>query len=117
MGVVHDDRAGGGYADASKAKFNAWRSIPSTFVRIAALRFPDMALAAGDRLESLNRVVLPPGEVLDEAHDEALFLRRLNDDGRNRGLSQSRERLQPPLRITRLSVGRRASGFVLVAKG
>ena len=43
----------GAYADASEAKFNAWRSIPSTFVSIAAFRFPDMTLAAGDRLESI----------------------------------------------------------------
>jgi predicted permease len=43
----------GPYVDGSEAKFNAWRSIPSTFVSIAAFRFPDMTLAAGDRLESV----------------------------------------------------------------
>src|SRR5258708_8623733 len=43
----------GAYAGASEAKFNAWRSIPSTFVSIAAFQFPDMTLAAGDRLESV----------------------------------------------------------------
>jgi phosphatidylserine/phosphatidylglycerophosphate/cardiolipin synthase-like enzyme len=32
----------GAYADASEAKFNAWRSIPSTFVSIAAFRFSEM---------------------------------------------------------------------------
>ena len=43
----------GAYVDASEAKFNAWRSIPSTFVSIAAFRFPDMTLVAGDRFESV----------------------------------------------------------------
>jgi predicted permease len=41
----------GVYANASEAKFNAWRSIPSTFVSVAAFRFPDMILAGGDRFE------------------------------------------------------------------
>ncbi|HEX6465558.1 MAG TPA: ABC transporter permease [Vicinamibacterales bacterium] len=43
----------GVYANASEAKFNAWRSIPSTFASVAAFRFPDMILAAGDRFESV----------------------------------------------------------------
>jgi predicted permease len=43
----------GAYANASEAKFNAWRSIPSTFAGVAAFQFPDMTLAAGDRLESV----------------------------------------------------------------
>src|SRR6478672_979177 len=36
----------GAYANASEAKFNAWRSIPSTFAKVAAFRFPDMILGA-----------------------------------------------------------------------
>ena len=43
----------GAYADASEAKFNAWRSIPSTFASIAAFRFPDITLDTGDHLESI----------------------------------------------------------------
>jgi putative ABC transport system permease protein len=43
----------GAYANASEAKFNAWRSIPATFASVAAFRFPDMILAAGDRFESV----------------------------------------------------------------
>lgn len=43
----------GVYANASEAKFNAWRSIPSTFASVAAFRFPDMILTAGDRFESV----------------------------------------------------------------
>ena len=43
----------GEYANASEAKFNAWRSIPSTFASIAAFQFPDMTLTAGDRFESV----------------------------------------------------------------
>jgi predicted permease len=43
----------GVYANASEAKFNAWRSIPSTFASVAAFRFPDMILAAGDRFEAV----------------------------------------------------------------
>src|SRR6516165_10822139 len=43
----------GVYANASEAKFNAWRSIPFTFASVAAFRFPDMILAAGDRFESV----------------------------------------------------------------
>ena len=43
----------GAYADASEVKFNAWRSIPSTFARVAAFRFSEMPLAAGDRFESV----------------------------------------------------------------
>src|SRR5215471_1657778 len=43
----------GAYANASEAKFNAWRSIPSTFANVAAFRFPDMILGAGDRFESV----------------------------------------------------------------
>jgi len=43
----------GMYANASKAKFNAWRAIPSTFASVAAFQFPDMILAGGDRFESV----------------------------------------------------------------
>jgi putative ABC transport system permease protein len=43
----------GEYANASKAKFNAWRAIPSTFASVAAFQFPDMTLAVGDRFESV----------------------------------------------------------------
>lgn len=43
----------GVYAGASEAKFNAWRSIPSTFASVAAFGFPDMILASGDRFESV----------------------------------------------------------------
>ena len=48
--------AEGAYADAWEAKFNAWRSIPSTFISIAAFRFPDTTLAAGDRLKMISPV-------------------------------------------------------------
>jgi len=44
----------GPYADASEVKFNAWRSIPSTFVNVTAFRFSEMTLTASDRFESVN---------------------------------------------------------------
>jgi predicted permease len=43
----------GMYANASEAKFNAWRSIPATFSTVAAFRFPDMILGGGDRFEAV----------------------------------------------------------------
>jgi putative ABC transport system permease protein len=43
----------GPYGDASEAKFNAWRSIPSTFASVAAFRFSNMNLTAGDHFESV----------------------------------------------------------------
>jgi putative ABC transport system permease protein len=38
---------------ASDAKFNAWRSIPSTFQYVAAFGFPSMNLDEGDRFEEV----------------------------------------------------------------
>jgi predicted permease len=43
----------GPYANASDVKFNAWRSIPSTFMNVAAFRFEDMTLTGRDRFESV----------------------------------------------------------------
>jgi putative ABC transport system permease protein len=51
----------GPYGDASDAKFNAWRSIPSTFASVAAFRFSNMNLTGGDRFESVLA-----GEVTEE---------------------------------------------------
>jgi putative ABC transport system permease protein len=41
------------YAWASDAKFNAWRSIASTFQYVAAFGFPSMNLEAGDDFEQV----------------------------------------------------------------
>jgi putative ABC transport system permease protein len=43
----------GPYGDASEVKFNAWRSIPSTFTDVSAFGFEYMALTAKDRFESV----------------------------------------------------------------
>ncbi len=43
----------GPYAWASEAKFNAWRSIPSTFQDVSAFGFPSMNLSEGDHLEQV----------------------------------------------------------------
>jgi putative ABC transport system permease protein len=43
----------GPYGDASDVKFNAWRSIPSTFIDVSAFRFEEMTLTARDRFESV----------------------------------------------------------------
>jgi len=50
----------GVYANASEAKFNAWRSIPATFSTVAAFRFPDMILGGGDRFESVFAAEVTP---------------------------------------------------------
>jgi len=51
----------GPYADASEVKFNAWRSIPSTFAHVTAFRFSQLTLTASDRFESVNA-----GEVTED---------------------------------------------------
>ena len=43
----------GPYGDASDVKFNAWRSIPSTFTNVSAFRFEYVTVKAKDRFESL----------------------------------------------------------------
>jgi predicted permease len=72
----------GPYADASEVKFNAWRSIPSTFVNVTAFRFSEMTLTASDRFESVHA-----GEVSEDFFE--LFGAR-TQEGRTFTVSEAR---------------------------
>jgi predicted permease len=72
----------GSYANASEAKFNAWRAIPSTFEHVSAFGFPDAIVGPGDHL-----VQVLTGEV--SADFFALFEARLQA---GRTFSEAEER-------------------------
>jgi hypothetical protein len=74
------------YADASEVKFNAWRSIPSTFVNVTAVRFSEMTLTASDRFESVNA-----GEVTEDFFQ--LFGAH-TQEGRTFAMTEARPRLE-----------------------
>ena len=50
-----------------------------------------------DRMDQLQRGVLTPSEILDEAHDEAVFFRRLEHERGDFRLAQCDESLKPTL--------------------
>src|SRR5258708_31653735 len=54
-------------------------------------------LQALDIVKKIDRAVLPPGEVLDETHDEAVLVFGVDDERRNLALAKIPECLQAPL--------------------
>ena len=63
------------------------------------------SLHAVDVVEQIERPVATPGAVLDQAHDQAVFAVRVDDESRYRGLFQDLERLNPPLATHQVVAG------------
>ena len=62
-------------------------------ISLAVAPFPEFA----DFLHHIDRALNPARDILDQAHDEAFILSRLDHDGRDFLLSQHLKRLKAPL--------------------
>jgi hypothetical protein len=52
-----------------------------------------------DRTDQLKRPLLTPRQILDEAHDVAIFFGRLDHEGRDFGFPQRNKRFEPALSV------------------